>query len=136
MDELQIIVTAITAIIPALISYFVTRYQAKTDLKKLDESSKNEIDRLVKQHEINIEALKEKHQMEMEAKDKDQEYKLQLLQKEYELKIQGQQQTKTNDVMTDALGGFFNEIMKNPATAKEKINSLKELGEEFKKYSK
>ena len=132
MDKLQIIVTAITAIIPAVISYFVARYQGKTDIKKLSESSKNEIDRLIKQHEINLESLKEKHRLEMESKDKEQEYKLQLMQKEYELKIQEQQQSKTNDIMTDALGGFFNDIMKNPAAAKGKIDSLKELGEQLK----
>ena len=76
MEKLQIIVTAITAVIPAIISYFVARYQGKTDIKKLSETSKSEIDRLIKQHEINLEALKEKHRLEMEAKDKEQEYKL------------------------------------------------------------
>lgn len=132
MDKLQIIVTAITAIIPAVISYFVARYQGKTDIKKLSESSKNEIDKLIKQHEINLESIKEKHRLEMESKDKEQEYKLQLMQKEYELKIQEQQQSKTNDVMTDVLGEFFCDIMKNPSAAKGKIDSLKELGEQFK----
>ena len=114
MDKLQIIVTTITAILPAIISYFVARYQGKTDIKKLRATSKSEIDRLIKQHEINLEDLKEKHRLEMEAKDKEQEYKLQLMQKEYELKIQEQQQAKTNDVMTDMMGGFFNNIINNP----------------------
>lgn len=136
MDKLQIFVTAITAILPAIISYFVARYQGKTDIKKLSESSRMEIDRLIKQHEINLESLKEKHRLEMEAKDKEQEYKLQIMQKEYELKIQEQQQAKTNDVMTDALGGFFNDIIRNPTAAKGKLDSLKELGEQLKGYNK
>lgn len=136
MDKLQIIVTAVTAIIPAIISYFVARYQGKTDIKKLSESSKIEIDRLIKQHEINLEALKEKHRLEMETKEKEQEYKLQLMQKEYELKIQEQQQSKTNDVMTGALGGFFNDIVKNPTEAMGKLNSLKDLGEQLKGFNK
>lgn len=134
MDKLQIIITAITAIIPAVISYFVARYKGKTDIRKLRESSKSEIDRLVKQHEINLESLKEKHRLEMKSKDKEQEYKLQLMQKEYELKIQEQQQAKTNDVMTDAMGGFFNDLINNPTDAMEKLSSLKNLGEQLKGF--
>ena len=136
MDKLQLVVTGITAIIPAVISYFVARYQAKTDMKKLSESSKIEIDRLMKQHAINLESLKEKHRLEMEAKDKEQEYKLQLMQKEYELKIQEKQQAKTNDVMTDAMGGFFNDLINNPTEAMGKLNSLKDLGEQLKGFNK
>lgn len=134
MDKLQIIITAVTAIIPAVISYFVARYQGKMDIRKLRESSKSEIDRLVKQHEINLESIKEKHRLEMEAKDKEQEYKLQLMQKEYELKIQEQQQAKTNDVMTDAMGGFFNDLINNPTDAMKKLSSLKNLGEQLKEF--
>lgn len=136
MDKLQIIITAITAIIPATISYFVTRYQGKTDIKKLRETSKNEIDRLIKQHEIDLESLKEKHRLEMEVKDKEQEYKLQLMQKEYELKIKEQQQTKTNDIMSNALGDFFGDMMNNPAEAMNKLNSLKNLGEQLNNFNK
>ena len=135
MGKLQIIVTAITSIIPAIFSYFVARYQGKTDINKLSETSKSEIDRLIKQHEINLEALKEKHRLEMEAKDKEQEYKLQLMQKEFELKIQEQQQAKTNDVMTDMMGGFFNNMINNPTETKEKLNSLKDLGEQLKGFN-
>ena len=134
MDYLQIAVTLLVAIVPAVISYFVARYQGKTDIKKLIESNKADIEKLIKQHEIDLEALKEKHRLEMELKDKEQEYKLQLMQKEYELKVQEQQQTKTNDVMTDVLGGLFTDIMKKPAAAKGKIDSLKKLGDQLKDY--
>lgn len=131
MDKIQIIITTITAIIPALISYFIARYQGKTDIKKLKDNNAAEINKLIKQHEINLEAIKEQHKLEMEAKEKEQQYKLELMQKEYELKIHENQQTKTNDVMTNALGGIFGSIMNDPATAMEKINSLKELGEKL-----
>lgn len=136
MEKFQIIVMAITAIIPATISYFVARYQGKIDIKKLSETSKSEIDRLIKQHEINLEALKEKHRLEMETKDKEQEYKLQLMHKEYELKIHEQQQAKTNDVMTDAMGVFFNDLISDPTGATEKLNSLRNLGEQLKGFNK
>ena len=136
MDYLQIGVTLIAAIVPAVISYFVARHQGKTDIKKLIESNKADIEKLVKQHEVDLEALKEKHRLEMELKEKEQKYKLQLMQKEYELKAQEQQQTKTNDVMTDVIGGFFSDVMRNPNAAREKIESLRELGEQLKEYQK
>ena len=134
MDKLQIAITVVSAILPAIISYFVARHQGKVDIKKLHESNKNEINRLIKQHEINLDALKEKHKLDMEAKDKEQEFKLQLLQKEYELKIQEEQQSKTNDVMTNILGDFFNDMMQNPTKAVDKLSSLRDLGEQLKDF--
>ena len=71
MDWNQIIITAITAVVPAIISYVVARYQGKNDIKKLNVENKAEIERLVKQHEINLEAIKEQHRLEMEAKEQE-----------------------------------------------------------------
>lgn len=134
--ELQaIIITIIPAVITATVSYFIARHQGKMDMKKVTETNKSEIDKLIKQHEINLEAIKEQHKLEMEAKEKEQEYKLQLMQKEYELKVQEQQQSKTNEVMTGALGGLFSDILTNPDTAMKKMQVLKDLGEQCKKAS-
>ena len=133
MEIQEIIVTVITAIVPATVSYFIARHQGKTDIRKVTETNKSEIDKLIKQHEINLEAIKEQHKLEMEAKEKEQEYKLQLMQKEYELKVQEQQQSKTNELMTGALGGLFSDILTNPDSAMKKMQTLKDLGEQFQK---
>ncbi len=111
MDKLQIIITAVAAIIPAIISYFVARYQGKTDIKKLSESSKIEIDRLVKQHEINLESLKEKHRLEMEAKDKEHEYKLEILQKEHENEMIRKEKELEDGVKYQAAGNAANALI-------------------------
>ena len=36
--------------------------------------------------------------------------------------------------VADNIGGLFTDIMKNPATAKGKIDSLKKLGDQLKDY--
>ena len=132
MELQEIIITIIPAVITATVSYFITIHQGKMDMKKVTETNKSEIDKLIKQHEINLKAIKEQHKLEMEAKEKEQEYKLQLMQKEYELKVQEQQQIKTNEVMTGALGGLFTDMLSNPNAAMEKMQALKDLGEQFR----
>lgn len=131
----EILVTLITAAIPATIAYFTARSQGKADLKRLSETNKAEIDKLMKQHEINLEAIKEQHKLEMEVKEKEQEYKLQLLQKEFELKMQEQTQSKTTDFMTNAVGGIVTDILTNPQNAQQKMQALKDLSEQMKKTS-
>ena len=111
MDKLQIIITTLTAIIPAIISYFVARYQGKTDIKKLSESSKNEIDRLIKQHEINLESLKEKHRLEMDAKEREHEYKLEILQKEHENEMIRKEKELEDNVKYQAAGNAANALI-------------------------
>ena len=125
--------TIIPAILPAIISYLIARFQGKTDIKKVTENNRAEIEKLVKQHEVDLEALKEKHKLEMEMRDKEQEHKLQLMQKEYELKIQEQQQSKANDMMTAAVGSFFGDMISHPDEAAKKLADLQKLGEQFKK---
>jgi len=125
--------TIIPAILPAVLSYLIARYQGKTDIKKVTENNKAEIARLVKQHEINLEAIKEQHKLEMESKETEQEYKLQLMQKEYELKIQEQQQSKTNDIMAATMGSFVSDIFKHPDEATKKVEGLMKLSEQIKK---
>lgn len=131
MEWQQIIATFISAVIPAAISYFIARHQGKSDIKQAEENNIAEINRLIKQHEINLEALKEQHKLEMDAKEKEHQYKLELMKKEYELKMQEDQQTKTNSIMTNALGGFFSGIMNDPANAMEKITALKDFSEKL-----
>lgn len=128
----QILITIISAIIPASISYFVARYQGKTDLRKANEANRNEIEKLMKQHEINLESLKEQHKMSIEAKEKEQLYKMQLLQKEYELKTKTAQQNSFTEVLSNALGGYVTEILSNPTEATSKIENLKKLSDSIK----
>ncbi|MBE6070201.1 MAG: hypothetical protein E7211_21295 [Clostridium lundense] len=135
MEIKEMLVTLITAVIPAAIAYFTARSQGKTDLKKLSDTNKAEIEKLMKQHEINLEAIKEQHKLEMEAKDKEQEYKLQLMQKEYELKMQEQTQSRATDFMTNAVGGLFTDILTNPENAQQKMQALKNLSEQMKNSS-
>lgn len=111
MDRLQMIVTAIAAIIPAIISYFVARYQGKTDIKKLSESSKNEIDRLIKQHEINLDSLKEKHRLEMDAKEREHEYRLEILQREHENEMIRREKELEDSVKYQAAGNAANALI-------------------------
>lgn len=132
MEPQEIILTVISAVIPAIISYFVARHQGKTDIKKATETNKAEIERLIKQHEINLEAIKEQHRLEMETKEKDQEFKLQLMQKEFDLKLQGQQQTKANDMMTNMFGGIIGDLIKDPAGTTQKLQELQNAAELFK----
>ena len=133
MDWNQVLITFITAIVPAGFSYFVARQQGKTDIKKLEESNKAEIDKLIKQHEIDINALKEKHKLDMEAKDKEHQYKLELMQKEFELKSKETQQVKSNDVLMGIMGGFMTDLLSDPANAGKKMEDLKKMSEDLKK---
>lgn len=132
MNWNQVLITLITAIVPAAVSYFVARQQGKTDIKKLEESNKAEINKLIKQHEIDIEALKEKHKLDMESKDKEHQYKIELMQKEFELKSQEAQQTKSNDIMMSAMGDFLKDLISNPENANKKIDAINKLSEKFK----
>lgn len=132
MEPKEIVLTVISAVIPAIISYFVARHQGKIDIKKVSESNKAEIERLIKQHEINLEAIKEQHRLEMETKEKEQEYKLQLMQKEYDLKIQEQQQSKANDMMTGMFGGIIGDFIKDPTRTAQKLQELQNAAELIK----
>lgn len=128
----QVLITIISAIIPAFISYLVARYQGKTDLRKSNEANRNEIEKLIKQHEINLESLKEQHKMSMEAKEKEQLYKMQLLQEEYELKTKTAQQNSFTGVFSNAIGGYMTEILANPTEAISRLADLKKLSESIK----
>lgn len=132
MEIQEIILTIVSAVIPAIISYFVARHQGKMDIKKASEANKAEIERLMKQHEINLEAIKEQHRLEMETKEKEQEYKLQIMQKEYDLKIQEQQQSKANDMMASMFGGVIGDFIKDPTKTAQKLQELQNAAELFK----
>ena len=133
MNWNQVLITFITAIVPASVSYFVARQQGKTDIKKLEESNKAEINKLIKQHEIDIEALKEKHKLDMESKDKEHQYKIELMQKEFELKSKETQQAKSDDIMMRLMENFMKDIMNDPANAGKKVEDLQKMSDMFKK---
>ena len=132
MDWNQIIITAITAVVPAIISYAVARYQGKNDIKKLNVENKAEIDRLMKQHEINLEAIKEQHRLEMEAKEQEHEHKLQLMQKEYELKSRDTNEQKSNDIVNRFAEAFVSDMMRDPSSAASKFQDLVGLRDQLK----
>ena len=127
MDWNQIIITAITAVVPAIISYAVARYQGKNDIKKLNVENKAEIDRLMKQHEINLEALREQHKMDLERQAKEHELKIQLMQTEYELKMQEAKTQKTDDIVNHFAEGFVRDAMGDPSKAAGKYQQLVDL---------
>ena len=124
MNWEQIIITAMTAIVPAVISYFAARYQGKNDIKKLNVENKAEIDRLVKQHEINLESIKEQHRLEMESKEKDHQMKLQLMQKEYELKMLEKKEGNNDAIVNGIAESFFKDMLNNPTAAAGKMQGL------------
>jgi len=51
MDITQIIIAAV-AVLGSLVSFFASRHKSKSDLNKLRESNKADLEKLVKQHEI------------------------------------------------------------------------------------
>ena len=132
MDWNQIIITAITAVVPAIISYVVARYQGKNDIKKLNVENKAEIERLVKQHEINLEALREQHKMDLERQTKEYELKIQLMQAEYELKMQEAKAQKTDDIVSRFAEGFVSDMMRDPSSAAGKFHDLVGLRDQQK----
>lgn len=127
MDWNQIIITAISAVVPAIISYAVARYQRKNDIKKLNVENKAEIERLVKQHEINLEALREQHKMDLERQAKEHELKIQLMQAEYDLKMQEAKTQKTDDIVSRFAEGFVRDAMGDPSKAAGKYQQLVDL---------
>lgn len=127
MDWSTVIISCVPAVITAMVSYLIARYQGKNDLKKAAQENNAAIDRLIKQHQIDIEALREKHRMEMESKNKEHEHKLQLMQKEHELKISESQAHKKDDITNNAAANFFNSFMQNPEAGKKKLSALLEL---------
>lgn len=132
MDWTTILTASIPAIVTGAISYIVTRFQCKSDLKKAEQENKAEIERLLKQHEINIEALREQHKMEMETKDKEHEHKLQIMQKEHELIIAKNKTEKNDDAVNNVAGSFMQSFMQNPRAGMETLSALKELEKKLK----
>ena len=132
MDWNEIIITAITAVVPAIISYAVARYQGKNDIKKLNVENKAEIDRLMKQHEINLEALREQHKMDLERQAKEHELKIQLMQAEHELKMQEEKTQKTDDIVNRFAEGFVSDMMRDPSSAAGKFQDLVGLRDQLK----
>lgn len=75
-EYMPYIVSVVCSLISGIVSYLVTRKQAKTDLQIIS-----------KQHEVDIEALEKKHQMELEKIDIEHKHQLELQQKEMEANL-------------------------------------------------
>lgn len=87
------IVTVVCALISGFGSYFVSRRQAKADLKKLE-----------KQHELELEKEREKFAMEKERLEIEHKHQMELTQKEME-----------NQLGTDLLATMTKEYIRSPA---------------------
>ncbi|HEL2386854.1 TPA: hypothetical protein TZS90_000273 [Streptococcus suis] len=64
MDINQITVTFLTACVPSLVTYFVTKKQMHSKIKEVEIRSANEIKRLEKETELRIKESQQNQQME------------------------------------------------------------------------
>lgn len=131
----EFIVTILIAAIPAIISsigtYFAASKNFKTSLATLEESNRHDIERLMEQNRLDIDALKEKHKMELENKEKDHLYKLEIMEKEHENELIKNSKSSENQVMFGAIGGLFQEVLKDPSRMDD-LMKLKEKAEQMK----
>lgn len=127
-----LLIAVIPAIITSLGAYFIAAKNFRTSIETLEETNRHDIDRLMEQHKLDIDALKEKHRMDLESKEKGHTYKLEIMQKEHENELIKNSKSNENQVMFGALGGFFQEVIKDP-TKLDDLMKLKEKTEQFKK---
>ena len=105
---MEYIVAIVCALISGLVSFLVSRSDAKNRIQTLEESNKHEISRLMKQHELDLENLKIQHDMEMERLQATHRHEIEL--------IKEQAQTQ---MASDMFSGVFGAAMKSPAMKKQ-----------------
>ncbi|HFI0448322.1 TPA: hypothetical protein ACGOY6_000524 [Streptococcus suis] len=68
MDWNQITTSFLTACVPALVTYFVTKKQMDSKIKEVELQSANEIKRLEKETELRLKETQQNQQMELATK--------------------------------------------------------------------
>lgn len=68
MDLTQIIITFMTACVPSLITYFITKKEYATKIKELEIHSSNELKRIEKESEVRLKELQSNNNLELTNK--------------------------------------------------------------------
>lgn len=122
LNFLKLIAPYVVSIFASVIMYIQAKKKLTQELEIVKTNNKHEIDKIIKQHNINIEKLKEQHIMEKELKEKEYQYEKEIL----ELQSTNLKNEKTQEIVTNFIGNFLNNLMSGEITP-EKINNWSKM---------
>lgn len=110
-----LLISCIPATITGIISFFVAKSQANSEIKKLKMENAHDLECLMEQHKLDIEHIREQHKLELEIKEKEHQYKLEITQKVHENEIIRQEKEQENTAKYAAMGnmmtGLFSSVL-------------------------
>lgn len=108
-----LLIALIPAFITALSSYFLAKRNFKSEILKMKETQKNELEQIMMKNEIDIEALKQKHNNEIDIINLKHKHELELKEKELDNLIKQQENQNQAQMVNNVFGSFLNGALNN-----------------------